>query len=375
MDVVSEQEVTGKKVFANGMVIGSRVQDFGNQCFGIGDQLSIGAANFFWKGIDVNTSTKQATFYLCREQPRYPYPFVKLDGSSTQFKINGKPFDISNPNSSLSVLSAGKYDNCWKCTLDAANGRTDYNQLSIDYAEKNGGDGAGYKNDETWVRGKISEYFADAFRAEENDLAEFKLSKNVNKNKDITIVNDYKQEYLRCGTIESATDATMTVKLNDIALNDLTAQGLRPHEFDYDDVSLMFVDQPGIPAPANTTTYGSIAVGAKNTVLRRCSIAVGKDNKTESDFCVALGRKATADKYCSFVWAPNTPIKAAGHSTFTIGVGGKLSDATHDWASKQRKIYVADNENNSMELMEFICECVKNDRNINRMMKTALGIN
>lgn len=191
---------------------------------------------------------------------------------------------------------------------------------------------------------------------------------------DITIVNNSKIEYLRCGKTISATNATVTVKLTDVALSTFEKKGVERHEFDNDDVSLMFVDQPGIPAPANTTTYGSLAIGAKNTVLRRCSMAVGKNNRTESDFCVALGRKAIADRYNSFVWAPAVNISAATDNSFTIGQRANLSTACTQNGAYARTIFVADSSGNKKELMEFICDCVKNDPHINKLMKDALGL-
>jgi hypothetical protein len=38
----------------------------------------------------------------------------------------------------------------------------------------------------------------------------------------------------------------------------------------------VFIDYPTLSGPANASTYSSLNVGAENTVLRRCSMAVGK---------------------------------------------------------------------------------------------------
>lgn len=125
--------------------------------------------------------------------------------------------------------------------------------------------------------------------------------------------------------------AVLTVKINPnaadctlsrgrAAVYSLITYGGGVCDVEPDDSSLVFVDSPAKPAPANTSTYGSVNIGEKNTVIRRCSLAAGKDNRCEGDFSVALGRKAHADHYASFVWAPANEVNSPGTGTFTVGL-------------------------------------------------------
>lgn len=127
-------------------------------CFGVGEDLSIGATNFFWKGVDISAAKKEATFYLCREQPRYPYPFVIENGNKNKFKCNEKQYDAAVSGTISALSTEGHGGKSWNCTLATANGRQDYNQLSIDYEKEKDGEGNGYTTDLTWTCGKIAAY-------------------------------------------------------------------------------------------------------------------------------------------------------------------------------------------------------------------------
>lgn len=93
-------------------------------------------------------------------------------------------------------------------------------------------------------------------------------------------------------------------------------------DFAADDYSLAFPDKPTLPGPDTKAVYGAAAVGEKNVVKRRCTLAAGKDNTCEQDFAIAMGRKAHADHYNSFIWANNKNTHSAGSSTFTVGMMG-----------------------------------------------------
>lgn len=76
----------------------------------------------------------------------------------------------------------------------------------------------------------------------------------------------------------------------------------------------------GIHAPANTSTYSSLNVGMNNKVMRRACLVVGKNNETLADFSVALGRRAHAIHYNSFVWGPTSDVSSVAPYTFNIGI-------------------------------------------------------
>ena len=126
------------------------------------------------------------------------------------------------------------------------------------------------------------------------------------------MVNRDKIEYLRCATVAGfdGGGSVLKVNLNDKSLGHLVKYGARFDDFDYDDSSLVFIDMPTLSGPANTSTYSSLNVGTMNKVMRRCSMAVGKQNISESDFSIALGRRGVAKDYISFVWSPGSTTKS-----------------------------------------------------------------
>lgn len=156
------------------------------------------------------------------------------------------------------------------------------------------------------------------------------------------MVNCDKIEYLRCATVLSViNDAVLSVKFEDLTYNKFMNDGAKFNDFDYDDCMVAFVDKPTMLGPANTSTYGSLNVGSKNKVLRRCAVAIGKNNEAEADFAVALGRRAHAQHYGSFVWAPTSDTYSVGTSTFTIGLGDANTLADAHRTTFTGDIYVA----------------------------------
>lgn len=110
-----------------GIKIGdTTTENIGNMCFAVGNDLTCGSYNFFYKGVDVK-SDKTGLIYLCEEQPRYPYPFVCYNGNHSAFKM------VANGNSTISVDSTSTYGALssyykaiWQCTLGNSY-REDYN--------------------------------------------------------------------------------------------------------------------------------------------------------------------------------------------------------------------------------------------------------
>jgi len=113
-----DQDINGYKLFKDGLDVGDYINDVGNNTFAVGNDLTVGSYNFFYKGIDLTSSTGFAKVYLTTEQPRYPYPFVIYNGDKTKFKICGNDVTI-NSIATYSALSAGSaLSPIWKCTLD-----------------------------------------------------------------------------------------------------------------------------------------------------------------------------------------------------------------------------------------------------------------
>lgn len=373
VDVDSAQDILGKKTFKDGLVIGDDVQDYGNNCFGVGSELSIGSYNFFYKGIDLDTTNKTAKIYLCKEQPAYPYPFCIQNGDKTKFKLESRWGDTTSQVATISALSGNGDDSkIWNGTVDSL--KPDYNKLCADL-------GPNFRDNQAGILSCVKEYINDAFTSDKDELSTYDLTTNAKVGDVLTMVNNVKIEYLRCATITGIKDdGVLCVKLNDASFNHLSDKGIEMNDFDYDDASLVFIDKPGMIGPATTTTYGSLAIGADNLCLRRCSFTSGKNNVAESDFCVALGRKATADKYCSFVWAPAQTIKAADSSTFTIGVKDSLTSAHKE--KNKRTLKFGDTNNNFEDVHEYVWGCISSENNgkpgkIFNEMKTAFtsGVN
>lgn len=375
VDLTSNQTITGKKRFEKSFVIGHNNQDTGNYCFGTGTDLTVGSYSWFFTGIDISADISAARIYLCAKQPRYPFPFCIFNGDKTKFRMCRNTIDLNDP-STLSGLSSSTWGDSfilpglWK--LSAQNSplppyRDDYNQLSSDLGDKY------YELDSTAIINQLSDYLDKAF-TEDKNLSVYNLKENCPIGAEITMVNNWKIEYARCGKVTAVGDGYIDVKLTDTVLKEATPDNNKMHSFvnigidftdlDYDDASLVFIDYPSMPGPSTEATYASMTVGNANTVLRRCSFAAGKENKTESDFCVALGRKAEAKDFCSFVWAPACTIKSPKAYSFTIG----LPDNTlkyleqrmlFDWCNTG--IYVADKEGNSEPLPTFVWNCITAD--------------
>lgn len=161
-------------------------------------------------------------------------------------------------------------------------------------------------------------------------------------------MNCDKTEYLRGATVLSVIEdgGALSVKFEDRALKSGSSGGLSVfgakgfYDYDYDDQSLVLIDSPTLSRPANTSTYSSLNVGTVNTVVRRCSMAVGKNNRSEADFAMALGRRANAQGYATFVWAPATNTYSVGNSTFTIGLAANNLNEAHK-TNFVNDIYVA----------------------------------
>ena len=99
------------------------MSDQGNYCFGVGNDLIVGSYNFFYKGIDFDKDNKTATIYLTKEQPRYPYPFLKRMGETDTFYLDGLSVCKDNMASFSALSGAGKsgtiptdLKNIWNCT-------------------------------------------------------------------------------------------------------------------------------------------------------------------------------------------------------------------------------------------------------------------
>ena len=370
VDLKHDQEISGYKQFADGLDIGYKIDDVGNNCFAVGNDLTVGSYNFFYKGIDIDTTSLSAKIYLTTEQPRYPMPFCIFNGDKSKIRImrNDVSIDLTSTYNGLSSSSAAAI---WNCTLADAY-RDDYNQLCIDLGQT-------YQSDLNAVKAKMKDYMAWAFTPEE-DVKKY-LSGQSLVGETITMVNCYKIEYQRCGTVlRVADDAVLEVQLSDEAstgANGFVTGGYQGFtDFDYDDASLVLIDKPLLLGPSNASTYSSINVGTLNKVMRRCSMAVGKNNISEADFSVALGRRANARHYCSFVWGPSSTANSVTHSSFNIGISQNL-DAAHSKASidDSSDIYVVGKDRHE-HIYKYVIECLlaSNDTDLKSRFREWLGI-
>lgn len=375
-----DQDISGVKTFSDGIEIGEANENIGNNCLVVGNDLTCGSYNFFYKGVDIY-SDKTGVFWLCGKQPRYPYPFVCFDGDHTKFKIYGKVVDV-NDTSTYSYLSDyntsnGYLPKIWKCALTDS-WREDYNQLSIDL-------GSDYweKYDATKIQNQLLAYLSDAFSAD-NDMKLYLAGKDL-AGQTITFINGDKLHGLRSATVVSVIEggAALSVKFSDKALrlnsNGLSAMGSQGFsDFDYDDASLVLIDRPTLSGPATTSTYSSLNVGVSNTVVRRCSMAAGKQNVSDADFAMAFGRRANANGYASFVWAPATKTYSPGNYTFTIGVKAN-SLATAHKPDFTEDIYVAASNSthdaaHEERLYKYIWGCISSDTSMKEEFKNWLGL-
>ena len=377
VDLSSPQNITGKKSFDKGLTIGYNNQDTGNYCFGVGTDLIVGSYSWFFTGIDISTDLSTARIYLCAKQPRYPFPFCIFNGDKTKFRMCRNTIDLNDP-STLSSLSSSTWGDSfilpglWK--LSAQDGplppyRDDYSQLSIDLGDKY------YEEDTTVIINKLSDYLDEAF-TEDKSLSVYNLKENCPLDAEITMVNNWKIEYARCGKVVAVGDGYIDVKLTNTVLkadgHSFVNIGIDFTDLDYDDASLVFIDYPSMPGPSTEATYASMNVGNANKVLRRCSFAAGKENKTESDYCVALGRKAEAKHFASFVWAPATKIKSAKDYSFTIGLPGhdlRWHETRMLYDQNNIGLYVADNQGHSEPLPVFVWNCLTADEQYDSLMQ------
>ena len=139
----------------------------------------------------------------------------------------------------------------------------------------------------------------------------------------------------------------------------------------------MLIDKPLLLGPSNTSTYSSINIGTLNKVMRRCSMAVGKNNISEADFSVALGRRANARHYCSFVWGPSSTTNSVTTGSFNIGIGQTL-DAAHSNASSindSSDIYVVGKDRHE-HIYKYVIECLlaSNDTELKSRFREWLGV-
>ena len=371
VDLKSDQEISGYKQFVYGLDTGYRNKNVGNNCFAVGNDLTVGSYNFFYKGIDIDTTNLSAKIYLTTEQPRYPMPFCIFNGDKSKIRImrNDVSIDLISTYNGLSSSSAAAI---WNCTLANAY-RDDDNQLCIDL-------GPTYQSDLDAVKAKMKDYMAWAFTPEE-EVKKY-LSGQSLADEQITMVNQYKIEYQRCGKVLRVTDdSVLEVELSagaSTGANGFVTGGYQGFtDFDYDDASLVFIDKPLLLGPSNTSTYSSINIGTLNKVMRRCSMAVGKQNVAESDFSIALGRRAKALHYCSFVWSPAKNISSVTANSFNIGMPGPLSDI-HKNASKNdgADIYVIGSDNTPEHIYKYVVECLlaSDDVEMKNRFKQWLGI-
>ena len=370
VDLKNDQEISGYKQFADGLDVGYKLDDVGNNCFAVGNDLTVGSYNFFYKGIDIDTDKLSAKIYLTTEQPRYPMPFCIFNGDKSKIRImrNDVSIDLTSTYNGLSNLQAAAV---WNCTLSDAH-RDDYNQLCIDL-------GPAYKSDLNAVKSKMKDYMAWAFTPEE-EVKKY-LSGQTLVDEQITMVNQSKIDYQRCGTVlRLADDAVLEVQLSagaSTGANGFIQRGYQGFtDFDYDDASLVLIDKPLLLGPSNTSTYSSINVGTLNKVMRRCSMAVGKNNISEADFSVALGRRANARHYCSFVWGPASTTNSVTPNSFNIGISQNLSVA-HSKASTDNSsdIYVVGKDGHE-HIYKYVIECLlaSNDPVLKSRFKQWLGL-
>lgn len=139
----------------------------------------------------------------------------------------------------------------------------------------------------------------------------------------------------------------------------------------------MFIDRPLLLGPSNASTYSSINIGTLNKVMRRCSMAAGKNNISEADFSVALGRRANARHYCSFVWGPATTTNSVTPSSFNIGINQTLNVA-HSKASSpdnSSDIYVVGKDGHE-HIYKYVIECLlaSNDAELKSRFREWLGV-
>lgn len=385
VNLTTNQTISGYKTFKDGLDIGQYIEDVGNNCLAVGNDLTVGSYNFFYKGIDLSTTgvlSGYAKIYLAAEQPRYPYPFVVYNGQTTKFRMGDKLID-ADLTATLSGLSTNNATSnipkIWNCQLDPdpedRQGdlhvwRADYNQLCADL-------GPQYWNKPIAdIQNAIKSYLTDAFTGD--DKIKSYLSSQSLVGQVITMVNGDKIKYLRCGKVVSViNDNVLCVNFKDTSLhpstyNDLSTKGSHGFsDFDYDDASLVFIDKPLMKGPANVSTYSSLNVGILNNVSRRGSLAVGKQNRSEADFGIVFGRKGTAKNYCSFLWSPAKQISTQSSYTFNIGLYESLANA--HLTTNSTDIQIIGSDNKAERLYKYVWGCISSDATLKQQFKNWLN--
>ena len=361
MDLDQPQTITAVKTFAEGIEIGDNNKTVGHNMLGVGNDLTCGVENFFYKGIDVDTTTSCAAIYLTTKQPKFPYPFARFNKSTTAFMLHEKPVYLSSTASLTGELS--KYDKWWNLTLDSPQGRSAlYSQLSIDFRGKS------YLSNPEAAASKIKQYFANAFTpatAEVSPYLRGKASKLINQK--VSMVNNNKVEYVDAGSVVGVSDdAIVSVKLNSMAFNHLCRVGVQFNDFDFDDAMIAFPNAD-ISAPANTSTYSSLNVGMNNKVMRRACLVAGKDNEALADFSVALGRKAHAIHYNTFVWGPTSNVSSVAAYTFNIGVGRPLDQV--DNPAFETGIWIIGSDGKSEKIHKHVNNLITNDGSLSSIAR------
>lgn len=388
-DISSDQVIDGHKVFSSKITVGSGNNNVGSNCLAVGNDLTVGSYNWYYKGIILDEDTNSAQIFLCPEQPRFPYPFLvkkhEYDAGSTKCHIaalnaNAKRFEITNF-STYANLST-HYKNWWtlRVNLDTVK-RADYSQLCVDL-------GPNYYQTATneEISSKMLEYYTDAFTPD-TSLSIYGIQNvralTADGKNEITITNNDRVDYMRCGKvteIDSYGAVLNVTNLADAAFRRLK-QGINFFRLDDDDFSLTFVDNPTLSGPANAATYSSICVGDNNKVLRRSSWVTGTENITEGDYCVAIGKNAYAKHYASFVWSPRQQedtnldqryVESKDAYTFTIGLKDTIAKSKQ--RADYRTLFVGDCEGNHEELHKFMWGCISSDNALKAEIKAWLGL-
>lgn len=309
----------------------------------------------------LDLTKKLVALYLVNEQPRYPFPFVVKDGSRTQFQIAKKTVTISDHStySGMSASSGGSTTSAWWCDYGSkGTWRDDYNQLCIDI-------GVDYQTNLTAVQTQLEQYIISAFTPEDGPAAYLNGNENEIIGTQITLVNDQKNDFRRCGKVLGIlSGAVLCVDLgasynNGRAFQSFDLTGAQFGDFDYDDACVVFIDKPLLSGPTNTSQYSSLNVGTSNKVLRRDSLAVGKENVSEMDFAMAFGRRAAAQHYCTFIWAPATYISTDAPQTFNIGLNTPLANAHRSTYTSDIRIVGSDNVKE--RLYQYVWGCISSD--------------
>lgn len=218
-------------------------------------------------------------------------------------------------------------------------------------------------HDRMWNSGGYVDqaFTPDGAFTSEGGMAKWKLAQNVKVGDVITFVNSDKVPYTRAGVVKGVLSggAVLALDIRNYKTNNYYwNNGTVPTTFEKDDYSLTFMDSPSLSGPSVYSCRSSLAVGEANSVIRRDSFAAGRQNVAEQDYCVALGRKAQALDYCSFVWSTQMGCKSSGPNTFTVGTYDRLSTAIGNSNPDARSLWVGDKDGNKIEMHEYMLSCV-----------------